>query len=736
MGGPAVTRQVQLRLTALERHFFLRLPRFWRSGGSRRVSPGPLPPCTNNYGWSATDLCGAMRAACRDIAANAANDSRSWRGARRSDERQHERKAGEGTGGGGQRQPQLREQKRREREELDPLEWRAGIVMRLSHASPAGGSGGGGGRRRRRRESDVQVWSLVRRDDSHGHRRRHGSTVAAVDEFVVSAASVVQRAVRDRLARRAWKAVIVQRFVRTRHTTRVQSATLIQTCVRARQARQWLHQVQRSTVRLQTAARRQYTRTAFRQARTASIRLQTAWRGARTRRASARLKSALLLDEAVAYEAMRLIVGMRTVFVPSPAARTDSAAAGATMAAEEEADSAAASDQQPQPQSPLSLPASVLPSSQEQETTQNRQVTPPGSREDQGAPTSQAPRTPSPIPRPTPVETEAQSEGAAIPAARLLPELPMPPRSHELYQSGLRANHEGRPIPACEWIQRAAVISGWPTLSVLLSLANMRLKLGQPSAALLAYRHILLVADPNGRHAHMARRKLQEALLLGGTDGSPSIPMRSPLSSLVASPNNGGAVGDDHLKQRGRSWLRWVEEQTPRAVARQSRRLRSPGNQNSPRATSKPGSHAASPYSRTYTNPTPSRPLLARMPTWRMGLGLSRPGDATLNEEQLSLLERLLLDSMLGGGSRSGPSELAHGGVRLQLGASLEEVELTLTAGQGKPASRSASLNSRLDTSLDSSNASSTEWTASARWEESRPSTTPRSCAFGFGSSR
>ena len=282
----------------------------------------------------------------------------------------------------------------------------------------------------------------------------------------------------------------------------------------------------------------------------------------------------------------------------------------------------------------------------------------------------------------------------------------MPPRSHELYQSGLRANHEGRPIPACEWIQRAAVISGWPTLSVLLSLANMRLKLGQPSAALLAYRHILLVADPNGRHAHMARRKLQEALLLGGTDGSPSIPMRSPLSSLVASPNNGGAVGDDHLKQRGRSWLRWVEEQTPRAVARQSRRLRSPGNQNSPRATSKPGSHAASPYSRTYTNPTPSRPLLARMPTWRMGLGLSRPGDATLNEEQLSLLERLLLDSMLGGGSRSGPSELAHGGVRLQLGASLEEVELTLTAGQGKPASRSASLNSRLDTSLDSSNAS------------------------------
>ena len=40
------------------------------------------------------------------------------------------------------------------------------------------------------------------------------------------------------------------------------------------------------------------------------------------------------------------------------------------MAAEEEADSAAASDQQPQPQSPLSLPASVLPSSQEQETTE------------------------------------------------------------------------------------------------------------------------------------------------------------------------------------------------------------------------------------------------------------------------------------------------------------------------------------------------------------------------------
>ena len=188
--------------------------------------------------------------------------------------------------------------------------------MRLSHASPAGGSGGGGG-------GGGGGGNLTSRFGAsfgemiHGHRRGGGSTVAAVDEFVVSAASVVQRAVRDRLARRAWKAVIVQRFVRTRHTTRVQSATLIQTCVRARQARQWLHQCSEAQCACKpprgvSIPERRSVR------RTASIRLQTAWRGARTRRASARLKSALLLDEAVAYEAMRLIVGMRTVFVPSP----------------------------------------------------------------------------------------------------------------------------------------------------------------------------------------------------------------------------------------------------------------------------------------------------------------------------------------------------------------------------------------------------------------------------------
>ena len=73
---------------------------------------------------------------------------------------------------------------------------------------------------------------------------------------------------------------------------------------------------------------------------------------------------------------------------------------------------------------------------------------------------------------------------------------PMPPGASEIFQRGLRANHDGRTMLAAELIQRAAALTGAPSLSVLLSLANMRLKLGQPSAALLAYRHTLACAEP------------------------------------------------------------------------------------------------------------------------------------------------------------------------------------------------------------------------------------------------
>ena len=113
----------------------------------------------------------------------------------------------------------------------------------------------------------------------------------------------------------------------------------------------------------------------------------------------------------------------------------------------------------------------------------------------------------------------------------------MPPRASELFQSGLRANHDGRTLVACELIQRSAAMAGVPSLSVLLSLANMRLKLGQPSAALLAYRHTLSVADPAGRHAQMARRKLQVHFADQVTVATPSSICSRAMATCRAGPH-------------------------------------------------------------------------------------------------------------------------------------------------------------------------------------------------------
>ena len=101
-----------------------------------------------------------------------------------------------------------------------------------------------------------------------------------------------------------------------------------------------------------------------------------------------------------------------------------------------------------------------------------------------------------------------------------------------------------------------------------------------------------------------------------------------------------------------------------------------------------------------------ARPLFARMPSYKLGLGVVRPDDGEhtaytaylshtlphmhcpssspsphphageLTEEQFELLESLLLEAMCGGEQRGrdASTELAHGGVRLQLGATLQQV--------------------------------------------------------------
>ena len=92
-------------------------------------------------------------------------------------------------------------------------------------------------------------------------------------------------------------------------------------------------------------------------------------------------------------------------------------------------------------------------------------------------------------------------------------------RARQLFQYGLEYNRSGLTLRACELFQRAAL--GWkigftPThpLNVLISLANMHVKLGMPAPALLAYAYVLEAEGASERHLGMARRKQTEALLL------------------------------------------------------------------------------------------------------------------------------------------------------------------------------------------------------------------------------
>ena len=85
-------------------------------------------------------------------------------------------------------------------------------------------------------------------------------------------------------------------------------------------------------------------------------------------------------------------------------------------------------------------------------------------------------------------------------------------RGLEIFHRGLQANREGQTSLACALMEEAAALR--PRLNVLLSLANMQLKQGQPAAALLAYQATLRAPRATARELAMARRKMDEATSL------------------------------------------------------------------------------------------------------------------------------------------------------------------------------------------------------------------------------
>lgn len=74
----------------------------------------------------------------------------------------------------------------------------------------------------------------------------------------------------------------------------------------------------------------------------------------------------------------------------------------------------------------------------------------------------------------------------------------------------LDCNKEGLTLRACEYFQRAGLawkvgIIPIPEFNVLLSLANMFLKLGQPAPALLAYTYVLSAEVRRAACTHFSR---------------------------------------------------------------------------------------------------------------------------------------------------------------------------------------------------------------------------------------
>lgn len=255
-------------------------------------------------------------------------------------------------------------------------------------------------------------------------------------------------------------------------TQATSAAARLQALARTRQASRALRARRVVALRVQSYCRRRRAHAWYRRLRGAISRVQTVWRGVMSRRAFARLKTALLLDESVACDAMRLLLALRERHIEPPhSARPRSPRIEVSHPVG--APSATAS---PSLHSSPSLPSSP---SLHPSLHSSLHSSPPSSP----AP-SQATMT----------VTERPNAASAVPVlsrmstyARLVPA-----RALELFHAGLRANDEGRTTVACELMQRSAAIAGVASLNIVLSLANMyaaRARAGRHAAAAPAYPH-------------------------------------------------------------------------------------------------------------------------------------------------------------------------------------------------------------------------------------------------------
>ena len=638
MGGPPISKQMSMRVASLERHSF---------------SVGQVLAFRGLAAASAKAALLALQRKLRVEREKARREREKKAAAERRRQIEREKREAERAArvaarearqaADSQRRAERRELKRREREEKQMREQQE----------------------RERRESERAAANGV----SRGGVSRGGTFVflaPAAEPVLPPEVLEAARLAEANAVRRAAAASTVQVHVRSHVAGRIAAATALQAAIRSVRLRRRYRAARLASVRVQAASRRYITNASYARLRASVLLVQTVWRGVAARRSFARLKASLLLDEVVACEAMKILVSMRETYGGSARAPSGTPISHGSLLP-----------------SPLQQP---YPTHQHTPTVVAKlggllALPPP-------VYTPDAPHRPS---APTPPllshaaaarQRSAQSSSSSSQGAAMPGERPMPARASELFQLGLRANKEGRTIGACELIQRAAVLAGVPSLSVLLSLANMRLKLGQPSAALLAYRHTLSVADPTGRHAQMARRKSQEALLIGGTTNSKQL---SPVGSQLRSEH-----GDEALRPRARIWLRWLEDEMMRSTAAATALTpsgmgaagASEGATASPsNANPKGGEERSTPPQRLVAA-SPSKPTLAtRLSHFSRGISLFSE-DSYLTEEQLDLLEHLLYDAMNAGGpaSRTGPAELAHGGVRLQLGGAIDAVELELVA--------------------------------------------------------
>ena len=594
-------------------------------------------------------------------------------------------------------------------------------------------------------------------------------------QLVVRKSSFVERFVALRAAVRP-----VEEDAATKASRR--AAAKLQATVRARAWSAALRRMRSAALVVQGHARRYICRSRFKRRRASARRLQPVWRGVVARRIYTRLKTALLLDEAVACDAMRMLVSMferSGLFQAKPTPPlTPSSMSGIVSVTPASLPSTSV----PLKEAPPSLgrwqfqapdPAATASSSDEhtrsldagahregQQLQHLLQQLPGAAAAAAGevlqqhlasaaAATAAVQQT---LEAATaPLQHHLASAAAEIQAAtaplqmhleqtvqqtvqtvqtvqqtldRLHARWPtvLKPSVHanKIFRRGLKANQEGRTLVACDLVQRAAAISRLPSLNMLLSMGNLRLKLGQPNAALLAYRYMLVAAEPSSKHAQMARRKLHEALLLGASDAASRISMLSAADSvgmqsasraafsqppqsrrlssrtgLFRDPNEAEAVHE--FEQRARRWLAWLGERAqfkhpladmPESHPAAVMLLVKPSvvdvveavvsalSPDGPAPSALPAPEANRPLSTTSTT-------AEQRPPAQPSLSEDAEG-ARLTYKQKRLLERLLLDAITGSSSRTDSTEVSHGGVRLQLGATLRQVDLQLM----RPAAR------------------------------------------------